>query len=69
VRIALDDGRSREVIELCDPGTGLHVPPMTWCTLFAFSPGAVLLVLASELFSEDDYIRNYEAFLAGGSGS
>jgi glyoxylate utilization-related uncharacterized protein len=41
---------------------GLYVPPMHWCQLKNFSSGAVCLVLASELYNESDYIRNFKEF-------
>jgi len=42
---------------------GLYVPPMIWRELDNFSSGSVCLVLASELYDEDDYIRDYQDFL------
>lgn len=61
--ITLDDGRECKEMNLNHPGVGLDVPPMTWVNLKQFSPDAVLLVLASDIFSEEDYIRNYDDFL------
>jgi UDP-2-acetamido-3-amino-2,3-dideoxy-glucuronate N-acetyltransferase len=58
----LDNGLESTRIELAGPAVGLHVPPLTWVALSEFSPGAVLLVLASDLFSEADYIRQYGEF-------
>ena len=43
---------------------GLHIPPMVWGIQYQFSPDAVLLVLASDTYAADDYIRKYEDFLA-----
>ncbi len=62
-RIKLDDGRERETIELDKPNEGLYVSSSIWREMTDFSPGTVLLVLASELYDEDDYIRDYDAFL------
>ena len=45
------------------PTTGLLIRPFTWRTLLDFSPGAVCMVLASEHYEEDDYIRDYSDFL------
>jgi hypothetical protein len=42
--------------------SGIHVPPMTWCSLF-MDPDTVCLVLASERYDESDYIRQYDLFL------
>lgn len=61
--IVTDDGLVRTGTTLDSPGIGLHSPPMTWCTLTSFTQDAVLLVLASETYRADDYIRDYEEFL------
>lgn len=60
--ILLDDGSKQENIVLNDPSTGLYVGPGMWREMYNFSPGAVLLVLASEYYDEDDYIRDYDMF-------
>lgn len=56
-------GEKKEFI-LDNPDQGLLVPPRFWHTM-EFSHNAVLLSLASENYSEEDYIRNYEDFKAG----
>lgn len=61
--IVVDDGVRREEIVLDRPNLGLHVPPMTWTTHYRYSPDAVLLVLASAPYENEDYIRNYDEFL------
>ena len=63
-KILLDDGMDREIIVLDEPYMGLYVPKGIWHEMYDFSPNAVLLVLASDLYNEDDYIRNYDEFLA-----
>jgi dTDP-4-dehydrorhamnose 3,5-epimerase-like enzyme len=60
----LDNGRQRSEVRLDSPEKGLHVGAMIWRELKDFSPGAVLMVLASEPYEEADYIRDYESFLA-----
>ena len=68
--VLLDDGRSRERVSLASPTRGLFVGTMLWHEMCDFTTDCVLLVLASEPFSEDDYVRNYDAFLAAvGSGT
>lgn len=62
--VALDDGRQRRSVHLNRPWLGLHVPPMIWASEVNFDPGSVCLVLASDLYDEADYIRDYDAFLA-----
>lgn len=61
--VTLDDGEVKRTFFLNRPYQGLMVVPGIWRTLDEFSSGAVCMVLASEKYSEDDYIRNYEDFL------
>lgn len=61
--VALDDGVNRKTVALNRPFYGLHIPPGIWAHELNFSSGAICLVLASEKYSEEDYIRNYEDFL------
>lgn len=60
--VILDNGRSRKKINLNKPNKGLLIPTGIWRELENFSSGSVCLVLASDVFEEDDYIRNYEDF-------
>lgn len=62
-KIRLDDGKEQKVVPLEKPYEGLYVANYMWREMYDFSPGAVLLVLASELFDENDYIRDYDEFL------
>ena len=61
--VTLDNGFDREKVLLNHPYQGLLIETNTWRTLDDFSSGAVCLVLASELYDEDDYIYDYEDFL------
>lgn len=62
--VTLDDGKgNHKDFHLNHPWQGLLVPTGIWRTLEDFSSGAVCLVLASELYDEDDYIYEYEDFL------
>lgn len=62
-KILLDDGYEKKEILLNNPCEGLYVSNVMWREMFDFSPDAVLMVLASEIYNESDYIRNYEEFL------
>lgn len=62
-RILLDNGHTRESVLLDSPLKGLHLFPCLWREMYDFSPGSVLMVLASERYSESDYIRDYGEFL------
>jgi hypothetical protein len=61
--ILLDDGKIQRIVQLNRPYMGLHIPPMIWASEVNFSSGAICLVFASELYAEDDYLRNYEQYL------
>ena len=62
-KIRLDDGLETRIIELSNPAEGGYVANNVWREMFDFSQDAVLLVLASEVYDEKDYIRDYDAFL------
>lgn len=61
--VALDDGTNKRTVLLNRPFWGLHVPPGIWASEQGFSSGSICLVLASEGYSEDDYIRNYDDYI------
>ncbi len=60
--VVLDDGRAKRRIHLNRSYNGLYVCPMIWRELDNFSSGSVCMVLASNLYDEDDYFRDYAAF-------
>lgn len=62
-RVRLTGAGWEETFLLDSPSQGLYVPPMTWRDLDSFSDGALCLVLASELYDEHDYIRDYQQFI------
>lgn len=62
-KILLDNGKEKETVTLNDPTQGLYITHNIWHEMFDFSSDAVLLVLASEYYCEDDYIRSYDDFL------
>lgn len=61
--VLLDDGKTKRLILLNKPDIGLHIPPGIWASEINFSSGSICLVLASHIYDEEDYIRNYEKFL------
>jgi len=61
--VTVDDGRARRTVTLNRAYYGLYVPNTVWCELSGFSSGAVCLVLASDYYREEDYIRNYDDYL------
>lgn len=60
--VLLDDGTNKKVVRLNRPDTGLLIVPGIWRDLMEFSSGAVALVLASDLYDNGDYIRDYNLF-------
>lgn len=60
--VLLDDGKIKRVVQLNQPFIGLHIPPGIWASEINFSSGSVCLVLASERYDENDYIRKYDEF-------
>lgn len=61
--VTLDDGNVKRTFTLNRPYQGLLVVPGIWRDLNNFSAGSVCLVLASEKYDENDYIRHYEEFI------
>lgn len=62
-KIHLDNGSEKKEISLEKPYEGLYISNAMWREMYDFSPEAVLMVLASDYYNEDDYIRNYDDFL------
>ena len=61
--VIVDDGKSKKKYQLNRAYYGLYIPPMIWRGIDNFSSGAVCLSLASTLYNESDYIRDYEEYL------
>jgi UDP-2-acetamido-3-amino-2,3-dideoxy-glucuronate N-acetyltransferase len=62
--IVVDDGRKRAEIFLDRPNIGLLIPPMVWATEYKYSEDALLMVIASDIYKAEDYIRDYDQYLA-----
>lgn len=62
-RILLDNGEEKKTVSLEKPYEGLYIANSIWREMYDFSPDAVLLVLASDFYREEDYIRDYDEFL------
>lgn len=61
-QVKLDDGKQENIISPRRPDQALHIPPGVWASEINFTSGAICLVMASEKYDEEDYIRNYEEF-------
>lgn len=62
-KVLLDNGKEKKIVPLEKPYEGLYISNNMWREMYDFSPDAVLLVFASQLYDEMDYIRNYDQFL------
>lgn len=62
-KFILDDGSTREEVLLNRPDIGLYIGKNMWREMTDFSYGCKLMVLASEYYNEDEYIRDYDEFL------
>ena len=62
--VLVDDGKTKRLIQLNRPYIGLHIPPGIWASEINFSSGSICLVLASHLYNESDYIRDYNEFIS-----
>jgi len=64
VMVAADDGHRRDQLLLDGPAVGVYVPPLIWTSQFRNERDTVRLVRASHAYDPDDYIRDYDEFLA-----
>ncbi len=62
-KVTLDDGKTKKTFLLDAPDKALLQKPMIWGKMYDFSDDCVLLVLADQLYDEEDYIRDYDKFL------
>ena len=62
-KILLDNGSEKKIVPLEKPYEGLYIANDMWREMYDFSPDAVLMVLASDYYNEEDYIRNYDEFI------
>jgi len=61
--VELDDGTARDEVSLDRPELALYIPPKIWATQRQFSRDGVLMVLASEVYDPNEYIKDYDEFL------
>ena len=62
-KVKMDNGHETKIVELNKPRMGLYIETMVWKDMYDFSEDSVLLVLASEHYDGEEYIRDYDAFL------
>lgn len=61
--VLLDDGKTKRQVLINRANIGLHIPPGIWASEINFSSGSICLVMTSETFNADDYIRDYDEYL------
>lgn len=61
--LSLDDGSNKQDILMWRDNTGVILDPMLWHTMHSFSIGCVIMVVASDYYDEEDYIRDYDEFI------
>jgi hypothetical protein len=61
--VILDDGKTERSVWLNRADIGLHIPPGIWASEVNFSSGSICLVLASEEYDEEDYLREFDEFI------
>ncbi|MFG6367046.1 MAG: FdtA/QdtA family cupin domain-containing protein [Lachnospiraceae bacterium] len=62
-KVKVDDGINQKIFRLDRPHIGIYLPKMVWKDMYDFSHDSVLLVLASEHYDENEYIRSYSKYL------
>lgn len=62
-KVLLDDGEDKKIVSLEKPYEGVYVSNNMWREMYDFSDDAVLMVLASEIYNEEDYVRDYNQFI------
>lgn len=63
-KVRVRDGKGNEAIFILNrPHTGVYLPEMVWKDMYDFSEDSVLLVLSSEHYDPQEYIRNYDEFV------
>lgn len=68
-KVIVDNGFTKEIFILDRPHTGIYIPNMMWKEMYDFSPDSVLLVLSSELYDPDEYLKDYYDFVERIRGS
>jgi dTDP-4-dehydrorhamnose 3,5-epimerase-like enzyme len=61
--VMVDDGRVKKTFSLNQPELGLHIPPGIWASEQNFSAGSICLVMASHIYAEEDYLRDYTEYI------
>jgi dTDP-4-dehydrorhamnose 3,5-epimerase-like enzyme len=63
-KLVMDDGTTKEEVVIDTPNTGIVIDKLIWHEMHDFSENCILMVIASDLYDESDYLRNYDDFLS-----
>lgn len=63
-KVKVDYGNKQEIFKLDAPNVGLYIPKMLWKDMYDFSEDSILMVLASEPYIAEEYIKDYQAYKA-----
>lgn len=63
LKVWVHDGQKEEIFVLDSPHTGIYLPKMVWKNMYDFSSDSILLVLASEPYDPEEYIRDFDEYL------
>jgi dTDP-4-dehydrorhamnose 3,5-epimerase-like enzyme len=64
IKIILDNGKEKEEIILSNPNQGIFLDKMMWHDMVDFQKDTILLIVASDVYDENDYIRDYDNFIS-----
>lgn len=64
IEVLCDDGKSKKIIQLAEDTKGLLIPPLIWATQKYLKTPTILMVICDRPYEEEDYIRDYNQFLA-----
>ncbi|MDR1418251.1 MAG: FdtA/QdtA family cupin domain-containing protein [Endomicrobium sp.] len=64
-KIKIDDGTNIKIFDLLSPNIGLYIGTMVWREMFDFSENSVLLIIASDFYNPEEYIKSYDCFKIG----
>lgn len=62
-KVKVFDGKMEEIFVLDKPNSGIYLPKMVWKDMYDFSEDSILLVLSSEHYDSNEYIRDYEEYI------
>lgn len=62
-KFLMDDGKNKDIVSMNSSSTGIVISKLIWHEMYDFSDDCILMVLADDIYNENDYIRNYDDFI------